>query len=266
VSKIVALARIKDARLFIDEWLAKTGSLVDEIVAVDNGSTDGTYEILASHPRVVDLARTEGYHEGRDKILAYEMARRREPDWVLFLDVDEIFEDGLDRRRLDELLETTTATRILFRKFNLCGDEYHFEASWRNLWAISGPDRCLWREQPTGYFSNLKVHNGGINGITGRSKIVPYRLKHFGALDKKYLARKTANYIAVDPGNEAIYVRHRDQKVRTWRWWEASERPLLVAIQFRFLNALWWLKYGTLLAPRVLTKPARIWRAWRAPA
>jgi len=44
--KLVAMLRVKDGILFAEQWLARTSELVDEIVAVDNGSTDGTYEIL----------------------------------------------------------------------------------------------------------------------------------------------------------------------------------------------------------------------------
>jgi glycosyltransferase involved in cell wall biosynthesis len=51
--------------------------LVDEIVVVDNGSIDGTYEILQKYPKVVSIERTKGFHEGREKILLYKMAREK---------------------------------------------------------------------------------------------------------------------------------------------------------------------------------------------
>src|SRR5436190_22863352 len=100
MSKLVLMVRVKDGIFYVDEWLNCYEKLVDEIVVLDNGSTDGTYEKLISHPKVVASKRTEGYNEGRDKILMYELARTRKPDWCLWLDIDELFEPEITRSHL----------------------------------------------------------------------------------------------------------------------------------------------------------------------
>ena len=89
--KFIVMLRVKDGMLFADEWLRCFEKLADEIVVLDNGSTDGTFELLQVHPKVTDIIRTEGYNEGRDKNLLYEHVRRRKPDWILWVDIDEIF-------------------------------------------------------------------------------------------------------------------------------------------------------------------------------
>ncbi len=46
MAKLVVMIRLKDSLTFIHEWLACYEKLADEIVALDNGSTDGCLEIL----------------------------------------------------------------------------------------------------------------------------------------------------------------------------------------------------------------------------
>ena len=69
-NRLIIPLRVKNAKLFIDEWLNCYEKLADGIVAVDNGSTDGTYEKLKNHPKVLAIRQTEEFDEGRDiKIL-----------------------------------------------------------------------------------------------------------------------------------------------------------------------------------------------------
>src|SRR5687768_13417818 len=130
--KLVIMLRVKDGMLFVHEWLERFEKLVDEIVALDNGSTDGTYEVLKAHPKVVDIVRTEGYNEGRDKNLLYSMMRKRNPDWCLWLDVDEIFEEELTRTDFDRLMNRSIVNKYAFRRFHFIDREY-FAGSWFRL-------------------------------------------------------------------------------------------------------------------------------------
>ena len=236
--KLVAMLRVKNGILFVDDWLRHIGPLVDEIVVVDNGSTDGTVERLRAHPQVVALEQTEGFQEGRDKRLAYELARQRQPEWMLWLDIDEWFEDRCTRAVLERMMASPTITRYFFRRFHFHKDAYSFEARFDKLCSIAVPDRVLWREQPGGYFLDVLIHCPAVLGITGRKKISSLRLKHYGALDSVYLQRKTEIYLAVDPARKEMYERHRDQSVPVWPWYEYTERPLVVLAQQCALSAL----------------------------
>lgn len=241
--KLVCMLRVKDGILFVDQWLANMERLVDEIVVVDNGSTDGTFEILKSHSKVVQIEQTEGFHEGRDKILAYEMARRRNPDWMLWLDIDEIFEERVTREKFDKMMSSKHIKMYYFRRYHLHRDDRHFESGLDKLINASVPDRILWKEQETGYFLNRKIHNGLIQGIKGIKWISNFRIKHYGQLDKEYLERKTEIYLSVDPDRKDLYIKHRDQSLPVWKWFEYSERKFFIKAQNLFFTILFYITF-----------------------
>ena len=115
--KLVCMLQVKDGIHFVKDWLKRTEILVDEIVVVDNGSTDGTLEILEKSPKVVHIEHTEGFYEGMDKIIFYERAEVRNSDWILSIDVDKIFEDRLTRKKLEKMISSKSITRYWYRRF-----------------------------------------------------------------------------------------------------------------------------------------------------
>ncbi len=204
MAKLVIMLRVKDGMFFANEWLACFEKLVDEMVVLDNGSTDGTYELLKAHPKVVDIIRTEGYHEGRDKNLLYERVRLRKPDWCLWLDIDEIFEPQLTRAHFDRLMRSRYYNKFAFRRFHFI-DREHFAGSWYRLNYSSGHDRLMWREHPSGYFQDLVVDSPNVKGIRGLKKNTNFRLKHLGYINKELVDKKAEIYRAIIPENEEIF-------------------------------------------------------------
>jgi glycosyltransferase involved in cell wall biosynthesis len=243
MAKLVAMLRVKDGILFINSWLKNISPLVDEIVVVDNGSTDGTLEVLQKHSKVVSIDRTVNFHEGRDKNLAYKRVKERKAEWVLWMDVDEIFEERLTRAKLEKMMSSKFITKYFFRRFHFHKDFEHFEGRLDKLICISKPDRVLWKDQHAGYFRDLKIHNGLICGIKGAKWISKIRIKHYGQLHKEYLGKKTNTYITVDPERTEMYLRHRDQKLPTWKWYEFREKPIRVIFQSIFFDLLFLYSY-----------------------
>jgi glycosyltransferase involved in cell wall biosynthesis len=204
MAKLVVMLRVKDGMFFVKEWLDCFEKLADEIVVLDNGSTDGTYEALKAHPKVVDIIRTEGYNEGRDKNLMYERARLRKPDWCLWLDIDEIFEPGLTRAHFDKLMSSRFVNKFAFRRFHFI-DREHFAGSWYRLNYSSGHDRIMWREHPDGHFQNLIIDSPNVKGIKGLKRGTNFRLKHLGYINKELVDKKAEIYRAIIPEKEEIF-------------------------------------------------------------
>jgi len=76
---------VKDEAFFLDDCIAAVASLVDEIVIVDTGSTDGTREIALKYTdRVYDFEWIDDFAAARNFGL-----ERATGDWALVLDADE---------------------------------------------------------------------------------------------------------------------------------------------------------------------------------
>ena len=194
--KLVVMLRVKDGIFFVHDWLQCFEKLADEIVVLDNGSTDGTYEVLAAHPKVVDIVRTEGFHEGRDKNLMYAHVRKRNPDWCLWVDVDEIFEPELTRKDFDRLMSRSYVNKYAFRRFHFI-DRENFAGSRFRLNYTAGHDRIMWREASTGYFENLLLDSPNVKGIRGLKVNTNFRLKHTGYINKEIVDKKKELYLGL---------------------------------------------------------------------
>lgn len=230
--KLVVMLRVKDGIFFVHDWLSCFEKIADEIVVLDNGSTDGTDTILAQHPKVVDFVRTEGYDEGRDKNMLYAMMRKRNPDWCLWLDVDEIFEPELTRKDFDRLMSRSWVNKYGFRRFHFI-DYEHFAGSWYRLNYSSGHDRILWRENPSGYFQNIICDSPNVKGIKGIQVNTNFRLKHLGYISKDLVDRKRDIYRQVVPEKEATFQKMYMQGERPIKWIDNRRHPKVIA-----LNAL----------------------------
>ncbi|HVF81127.1 MAG TPA: glycosyltransferase family 2 protein [Flavisolibacter sp.] len=241
--KLVVMLRVKDGILFVEEWLRCFEKLVDEIVVLDNGSTDGTYEILKAHPKVVDSIRTEGYNEGRDKNLLYAMMRKRRPDWCLWLDVDEIFEPELTRADFDRLMEKRFVNKYGFRRFHFI-DNKHFAGSGEYYFFTTIHDRVMWRENKSGYFEDKILDSPNVKGIKGLKLNTDFRLKHLGYISKELVDKKKEIYLdVIERGKEAslqkMYL-HNETKIK---WHDDRNHPdvksLTVKLNKHQLASLW---------------------------
>jgi glycosyltransferase involved in cell wall biosynthesis len=248
MAKLVVMLRVKDGIFFVHEWLACFERLVDEIVVLDNGSTDGTYEVLKAHPKVVDIIKTEGYNEGRDKNLLYEHLRKRNPDWCLWLDVDELFEPQLTRQHFDKLMNNKFVNKYAFRRFHFI-DRKHFAGSWFRLNYSSGHDRVMWRESPSGYFQDLIIDSPNVKGIGGLKIGTNFRLKHLGYINKELVDKKAEIYRGIVPEKEEILQTMYLTGERKVEWIDDRNSPKVV-----MLNAFLSLLQLTHLFPKIKNK------------
>ncbi len=202
--KLSAILRIKDQISTIDECLSKISSIVDEIVVIDNGSTDGTLARYANYPKISKILHTQGYDEGRDKIMLLNEVKKSNPDWILWIDADEIFENHFTRAVAEKYMKSRY-NRITFRMCNfwLSKEKFRYDKNYY-LYNLH-PQRSMWRNMESAYFKNQKLHNGDIRGVSGRSYLSPYRLKHYGYVDRAKMQEKLDRYLKEDPNGSRDY-------------------------------------------------------------
>jgi len=208
MGKIICMLRVKDGILFIDRWLENIGSLVDEIVVVDNGSNDGTLEKLKAHPKVTDIKETVGFHEGRDRIMLLEMARERKADWLIGLDVDEIFEESFKREHIEKMTKNDKMIVYGFRRFHLLYDENHYQAKWIDILELSRPSRHFYKVHDGLFVRDVKIHCA-VENLKGRRVMSPFRILHLCNLQIEYRKKAYDNYIQIDPQRANMYKGHK---------------------------------------------------------
>lgn len=105
---VVCLVPVRNAEDDLPYFFASAAGFADAVVALDDGSTDGTrrmlqesdlVSVILSHP---PRERYEGWDDARNRTLLLEAAALHAPRWIVFMDADESLDpcDGAALRRL----------------------------------------------------------------------------------------------------------------------------------------------------------------------
>ncbi len=195
--KLVCMARCKNEIHIIKEWYESL-PFVDVFVMTDNNSTDGTYEYLKSLPNVI-VTRVEGFDEGRDFQILLKMAKALEPEWLLKIDCDEIFED-LAKKNFHKLLEQKKYNTIYFRKYNfhyLAGDKHYTGSPADKLI----PEMYLTRNKKHINILDIKSHVGPFT-LTTKPLLSNFRIKHYPKSSPEKCKEKYETYMAMKEEND----------------------------------------------------------------
>lgn len=191
--RLVCIARCKNEIHIIKRWYESL-PFVDLFCMTDNNSTDGTYEYLKSLDNVL-VTRVEGFDEGRDFQILMKMAKAHDPEWILKIDCDEIFEDKAIEN-FDILLTQTKYDSFLFRKIG-----FHYRI---------GEEKCgISRDYRNGgiylaknskdlSIANRKIHVGGFL-FHRKLAISNFRIKHYWITSKNDAYQRYETYSNADP-------------------------------------------------------------------
>ncbi len=234
--KLIVMLRVKDGIFFADEWLQSYEKIADEIVVLDNGSTDGTLEKFQSHPKVSSVIQTNDYHEGRDKNLLYNEVRKRKPDWCIWVDIDEILEPHLTRKHFERLMNSSFINKYAFRRFHFIDTKY-FAGSWFRLKYSAGHDRLMWRESAEGYFENYIIDSPNVKGIKGLKWNTSFRIKHLGYINKTIVDKKASLYRTIIPEKESTFQEMYLTNEKKIKWYDERNNVHVILLN-SLLNCL----------------------------
>lgn len=196
------MMRIKDESRWIRRSIESILPLCDEIFVFDDHSKDNTVEICKSIPRVtVHRSPFEGLNEARDKSHLLSIAEAQKPDWILFIDGDEMLApgslEGLKRAMEGNSPCLSLRVRYLWdredqvRTDGVYGD-FHRESVFR-------PDGSRFTTNGNG----ANFHCGNVPAAIRHKRTVlsGVSLLHFGYMNKADRIRKFEFYNARDPQN-----------------------------------------------------------------
>jgi len=177
---------------------------VDGIIALDDGSTDGSREYLGARPEVLEVLsvqRSTRWDEVGNYRLLVSAARRHRAEWLVCLDVDERVEREF-RARAERVIRRGRLLRIsayALRLHELWGDTRRFRAD--GIWGRKAVAR-LFRLREDHIFDDKPVH--GIKAPLqarwcGRYPLADLRIYHLGMLHSSDRAARRRRYERADP-------------------------------------------------------------------
>jgi hypothetical protein len=186
---------------FLPGFVANVAPHVDAIVALDDGSSDGSADFLAHRPEVVELLRVPPDRRAWDEIGNHRKlveAATRHGDWGLSVDADERLEREF-RVRAERVIRRgrligCSAFRVQIRDLWNGHDNYRSDG----IWARKSAPR-VYRLRLDHQFDESQLH-----GVKAPLQARPFRLAdlivyHLGMLTPADRAARRTRYETADP-------------------------------------------------------------------
>ncbi len=204
-----------EAGRHLEQVLRHAASYVDEVLIVDDGSTDESVavceRVLRGVPHtIVQLGASTFHDEHRLRRRQWELARSLRPDWILCLDADELFEARMSQA-MRALVDQDQYDAIAFRLYDFW-DERRFRDD--PLWSAHRTFRPFLVRALPGIgdeFRQSAQHCGRWPLDVGRLRTATsdLRLKHLGWARPEDRQAKYERYQRLDPqarhGSKAQY-------------------------------------------------------------
>ena len=198
------LVRNEEGR-YLREVIEHAATYADDFVIIDDGSTDETVAVcrkaVGSRPlTLIENGESRFANEVVVRTQQWGVTMSTKPDWALFLDADEIFEDRI-RNQIPTLIDQDVADVIGFRLFDMW-DPNHYRHD--SLWCSHRFHRpFLVRSRPDFVFRfpNARQHCGRLpmNVVELPNLLSDVRLKHLGWMRPDDRHAKYERYRTLDP-------------------------------------------------------------------
>ena len=198
-----------EADRYLERVLKHASLYIDEAVILDDASEDNTVEVCKNVLSGIPLTIVSNLEPGfNNEIMLrkqlWEMATATDPDWVLFLDADEIFEDKT-AEIIRELAKAQEVDLYSFRLYDMWNENSYREDTYWRAHTIFRPFMVryiseinyIWKETPQ-HCGRLPLNIYQLPG-----ELSQLRLKHLGWMKEEDRLYKYNRYKKLDP--DAVY-------------------------------------------------------------
>ena len=206
--RILALLAFHDEIRFLPGYFQNVRTQVDGVVALDDGSTDGSGEFASQQPYMLQLIRIPQrephiWDEPRNRRLLIEAAWAHNADWIIALDADERLERDFRARAIVEIERAENsgfqAFAVKYRELWDYADTYRLDG----IWGRKSQAR-LFKARRDNEFDTRTFHghwaplNSKHMGSYPEADLIIYHLRMIQRSDR--LSRQ-ARYKQLDPQN-----------------------------------------------------------------
>ena len=207
-TRLIATLAVRDEMRFLPGFFDSVGPHVDGVVALDDGSTDGSAEYLAGRAEVLELIRNPSDRPEWDEVGNYRRlvraAVRHGADWIASLDADHRVEIAF-RDRAERLIEGgrpdgVEAWAWQVRELWETEDQWRADGMWGQKWRAN-----LFRARADHAFDERRLHarkaplQAAIRGTYPKGDVIVYHLR---MVDRRDRAARRERYERMDPDAE----------------------------------------------------------------
>jgi GT2 family glycosyltransferase len=209
-TEFVCAMRVKNEAEHIREAIESVLPLCERVVLFDDHSTDATVDIARSFGERCSIMSSpfEGLDEARDKNHVLEHLIRLDPDWVLWIDGDEVLErmgPAVLRAAAHLASKASYSLRVAYLWDDAAQvrvDGIYGNFSRPSFFRLRGHGSHGIRFRATGAGANF--HCGNVpTGLSGSRGALSVRLKHYGYLTSEQRLQKYLFYTSRDPNNHS---------------------------------------------------------------